>query len=168
LDTDNGAALPRCCERIFEDFLACRGDPSGELDRVLDQNPELLFGQCLRAAIIVRGDDVTHRSRLAKCIAAIEESCRHVDDWACRHASAARAWLDGNHALAVERYGAIVVDFPRDLVALKSSAPDLEKAEACFERALSVARQQQAKYWELRAATSMARLWRDQGKRDEA
>jgi predicted ATPase len=37
-----------------------------------------------------------------------------------------------------------------------------------FDRALSVARQQQAKSWELRAAMSMARLWRDQGKRDEA
>ena len=37
-----------------------------------------------------------------------------------------------------------------------------------FERALSVARQQQAKSWELRTAMSMARLWRDQGKRDEA
>jgi predicted ATPase len=33
---------------------------------------------------------------------------------------------------------------------------------------LAVARQQQAKIWELRAAVSMARLWRDQGKRDEA
>ena len=37
-----------------------------------------------------------------------------------------------------------------------------------FDRALEVARQQQAKSWELRAAMSMARLWRDQGKRDEA
>jgi predicted ATPase len=42
------------------------------------------------------------------------------------------------------------------------------KAEVYFERALAVARQQQAKSWELRAATSRARLWRDQGKRDEA
>jgi predicted ATPase len=31
-----------------------------------------------------------------------------------------------------------------------------------------VARRQSAKFWELRAAMSMARLWRDQGKRDEA
>ena len=53
-------------------------------------------------------------------------------------------------------------------LALKSVAPDREKAEAYFERALSVARQQQAKSWELRAAMSMARLWRDQGKRGEA
>ena len=37
-----------------------------------------------------------------------------------------------------------------------------------FRRALETAGRQQAKSWELRAATSMARLWRDQGKRDEA
>ena len=42
------------------------------------------------------------------------------------------------------------------------------EAEAYFERALAVARKQQAKSWELRAAMSMARLWRDQGKRQEA
>ena len=40
--------------------------------------------------------------------------------------------------------------------------------EEYFERALGIAREQQAKSWELRAAISMARLWRDQGRRDEA
>ena len=53
-------------------------------------------------------------------------------------------------------------------VALKSPERDAAKAEAYFDRALAVARKQQAKSWELRAAMSMARLWRDQGKRDEA
>jgi predicted ATPase len=53
-------------------------------------------------------------------------------------------------------------------IALKSSKPDTAKAEAYFERSLAVARKRQAKSWELRAAMSMARLWRDQGKRNEA
>jgi predicted ATPase len=53
-------------------------------------------------------------------------------------------------------------------IALLSQEPDTAKAEAYFERALAVARQQQAKSWELRAAMSMARLWSDQGKRGEA
>ena len=53
-------------------------------------------------------------------------------------------------------------------IALKSPQPDVGKAQAYFERALSVARAQQAKSWELRAAMSMARLLRDQGKRNEA
>ena len=53
-------------------------------------------------------------------------------------------------------------------IALKLPEPDAAKAEGYFERALAVARQQQAKSWELRAAMSMARLWSDQGKWDEA
>jgi predicted ATPase len=53
-------------------------------------------------------------------------------------------------------------------IALLAPKPDTAKAEAYFERALIVARQQQAKSWELCAAMSMARLWRDQGKRDQA
>jgi predicted ATPase len=53
-------------------------------------------------------------------------------------------------------------------IALHSPDPDAAKAESYFERALSVARQQQAKSWELRAATSLARLWRDQGKVQQA
>jgi predicted ATPase len=53
-------------------------------------------------------------------------------------------------------------------IALLSPKPDVEKAKAHFERALSVARQQQAKSLELRAAMSLARLWRDHGKVREA
>ena len=53
-------------------------------------------------------------------------------------------------------------------IALLSPEPDAARAEEYFERALAIARAQQAKSWELRAAMSMARLWRDQGRRDEA
>jgi DNA-binding winged helix-turn-helix (wHTH) protein/predicted ATPase len=42
------------------------------------------------------------------------------------------------------------------------------EAEACFQRAIELARQQQAKSWELRASTSLARLWQQQGKQQEA
>lgn len=45
---------------------------------------------------------------------------------------------------------------------------EAREAEECFLKAIDIARQQQAKSWELRAATSLARLWREQGKRDEA
>jgi predicted ATPase len=53
-------------------------------------------------------------------------------------------------------------------IALKSPERDLIRAQAFFERALAVARKQQAKSWELRVAMSLARLWRDQGKVQQA
>jgi predicted ATPase len=53
-------------------------------------------------------------------------------------------------------------------IALLSSELDEAKAEGYFQRALAIARQQQAKSWELRASMSLARLWRDQGKVQQA
>jgi predicted ATPase len=53
-------------------------------------------------------------------------------------------------------------------ITLMPPEPDAAKAEAHFERALAVARQQQAKSWELRASASVARLWRGQGKLQQA
>jgi predicted ATPase len=51
---------------------------------------------------------------------------------------------------------------------LRQAIPDATQAEACFQQALTVARHHQAKSIELRAATSLARLWHQQGKRQEA
>ena len=53
-------------------------------------------------------------------------------------------------------------------ITLKSPQRDVAKAQAYFEHSLSLARAQQAKSWELRAATSSARLLSDQGKRQTA
>jgi predicted ATPase len=51
---------------------------------------------------------------------------------------------------------------------LRQAMPDVAQAEACLQRALALARQQQAKSWELRAATSLCRLWQRQGKHEQA
>jgi len=51
---------------------------------------------------------------------------------------------------------------------LKQDVPDAQEAESCLRQAVDVARQQQAKSLELRAAMSLSRLWQQQGKRAEA
>jgi predicted ATPase len=51
---------------------------------------------------------------------------------------------------------------------LRQAAPEAVQAEGCFQQALAMARRQQAKSWELRAAMSLSRLWQQQGKRAEA
>ena len=119
--TESGMDLPGRCAPILDAWLTGRGDPTGDIDRLLAKDPESVFGHCLRAAIIVRGDDSAARSRLLQSISAIETICSPIDHHVRRHASAARAWLDGDQALAAERYGAIVVDFPRDIIALAAA-----------------------------------------------
>jgi predicted ATPase/class 3 adenylate cyclase len=79
----------------------------------------------------------------------------------------AHALLDEAIALATAEEG----NFDAELHRMRGEvllAQDKAAAEASFERALSIARQQSAKLWELRAAVSLARLWRDQGWNDKA
>ena len=51
---------------------------------------------------------------------------------------------------------------------LKLSPENFVEVETCYNRALEVARRQQAKSLELRAAISLSRLWQQQGKQEEA
>jgi predicted ATPase len=84
---------------------------------------------------------------------------------------------DGLRALAealaiVDTTGARVYEAElhrlRGELLLQQTMPEAQQAEVCFQHALDVARRQQAKSWELRAAMSLARLWQQQGKRAEA
>ena len=51
---------------------------------------------------------------------------------------------------------------------MQQTTPDERQAETCFQQALDIAKRQYAKSWELRAATSLSRLWQQQGKRAKA
>jgi predicted ATPase len=52
----------------------------------------------------------------------------------------------------------------KGVLLLQLPSPEISQAEACFHHAIEVARRQQAKALELRAALSLARLWQNQGK----
>ena len=84
---------------------------------------------------------------------------------------------DGGRALAealthIEKTGER--EYEADIWRLKGefclmrTPPDERQAEVCFRRAIDIARDQGAKSFELRGATSLARLWQRQGKREEA
>jgi adenylate cyclase len=76
----------------------------------------------------------------------------------------ARTLMDKN---GQRYYDAELHRFKGELL-IAQSADNAAEAETCFQKALDVARSQQAKSLELRAATGLARLWQSQGKRQEA
>jgi predicted ATPase len=97
------------------------------------------------------------------CLArAYAELGRYDDAWRCIGEAMTLA------EKAKERWCEAEVNRMAGEIALKLLERDTSKAEAHFEQALTVARKQQAKSWELRAAMSLARLRRDQGKVSEA
>jgi len=66
-----------------------------------------------------------------------------------------------------ERYYEAELHRLKGALLLQHAAPEVSHAETCFQQALDIACRQEAKSLELRAAMSLARLWRQQGKRPE-
>jgi predicted ATPase len=95
-----------------------------------------------------------------------EEACwkvgRRDDTLGALGLGVARARETGNHAFDAGLHRL------RAEILLDQDGGPREEAEDLLRRALEIAREQEAKWFELRAATSLARLLRDQGRRDEA
>ena len=107
----------RRCEHALALVHTQRADAMVEVDRLLAADPHCVFAHCLRVALAIRGDDAAARPAIATSVAVVEGAAA-ADDPARRHADAARAWLDNDPALALERYGAIVAERPHDVLAL--------------------------------------------------
>ena len=89
------------------------------LAAALARDPRLVAGHCLRVARLVLDGARAERENLAAALLVLDELAPMANERELRHAAAARAWLDGNARLALERYGAIVIDYPRDSLALQ-------------------------------------------------
>ena len=100
------------------------------------------------------------------CLLSLAEAAGHTG-----HTAEGLRWLD--EALTVlettkQGDGLAEVCQLRGVLLLCQAVPDVVQAEACFQQALAIAAGQHAKSLELRAASSLARLWQQQGKRTEA
>ena len=99
---------------------------------------------------------VAHMARAHAELGRFDEAWRHIAEALTAIEKTGETWCESDiHRITGE-------------IALLAPEPDINKAEMHFDRALAVAREQQAKSWELRAAMSLARLWRDRGERAKA
>jgi len=141
------------------------------------------LGTCLRGwAAAVQGESTAGLAQIHQGMAAVLATGQTLTQPLClvllaEAAGHAGQVEEGLHLLA-EALAALEDSGRGDLLAevhrlqgellLRQATPDAPQAEACFQQSLLIARRQQAKSWELRAAMSLVRLWQRQGKRAEA
>jgi predicted ATPase len=114
------------------------------------------------AAVVATGQELLR----PLCLVLLAEAAEHaglVEEGLCLLAEALTMLEASGHGdLLAEAYRL------QGSLLLRQSVTATVQAEACFQQALTIARRQKARSWELRAATSLARLWQQQGKRAEA
>jgi predicted ATPase len=141
------------------------------------------YGTCWRGwALAMQGEGtaglVQLRQGMATVLAAGQELARSLCLLLLAEATGHVGQVEDGLRLLAEALTVLEANGQGDLLAeayrlegtllLRQAVPDTTQAEACFQQALAIARRQQAKSWELRAAMSLSRLWQQQGKRDKA
>ena len=118
VSTTNRASLEKY-ERAADLFLGYFNDPFATIDSALAEDPEFIMGLCLRAALIVSATDRNFEPELRSTVERLEALAPKANDRERQHMAAARAWLEGDYAGSMTRYGRILEDYPLDGLALQ-------------------------------------------------
>jgi tetratricopeptide (TPR) repeat protein len=109
------AAYERAADLTVSYYL----DPLAAVDEALNADPDFVAAHCLKAGLAIMSTEKGARPMLAESLAAQERLAGRANDRERAHTAAARAWLAGDFAGSVRLYGDILLDHPRDLLALQ-------------------------------------------------
>ncbi|MDH3739042.1 MAG: tetratricopeptide repeat protein, partial [Alphaproteobacteria bacterium] len=94
-------------------------DPLEVIDTALADEPDFIIGHCLRGGMHAVASEKAAEPGLRESVEAAEALAGQANDRERGHIAALRAWLDGEFRTAVDAWGAVAVDNPRDLMALQ-------------------------------------------------
>jgi predicted ATPase len=153
LATEKGFAVGRANVRFLEGWLLAEGGQwqAGikQMSNFWNERARGSSGRWMSHSAALLADAYRKSGQSAEGLEIVIYALARVDQTDCRYYEAELHRIRGE-------------------LLLIQSAPAAEQAEASLQNALTVARRQSAKSWELRAAMSLSRLWQMQGKREEA
>ncbi len=106
-------------EAAHELSLGFAGDPVAEITAVLKQHPDFIMGHCFKAGLLTQAMETRIYDDMVECLKAAEALADRANDRERGHMKALRAWADGDFHGAVEAWEAVLVEYPRDLLALQ-------------------------------------------------
>jgi len=112
-------ALVARLEAAHADSLGFRGDPLAAMRGLLAEHPDFVMGHCFKAGLLTQAMETRIYDEMVASVETAEALADQANPRERGHMAALRAWVDGDFHDAVERWEAVLVDFPRDLLALQ-------------------------------------------------
>lgn len=106
-------------ELALQKLHGYRPDPLAVITDALAEDPAFVMGHCFRAALLLTTTEKGLEPELRASVEAAEALAHDANDRERQHIAAARAWLDGDFDRSLARYGALLVEYPRDAFALQ-------------------------------------------------
>ncbi|MCR9254865.1 MAG: tetratricopeptide repeat protein [Alphaproteobacteria bacterium] len=106
-------------ERAHDMALGFYGDAIAEIDRTLEAYPDFIMGHLFKAAWLTQAMETRIYPIMVGALERAEARWDHANDRERGHMKAVRAWVDGDFYQAVQHWEAVLVEEPRDLLALQ-------------------------------------------------
>ena len=118
VSTDSQAAVDGL-EAAHLELLEFRGDPVKAIGRVLKEQPDFVMGHIFKAGVLTQAMETRIYDKMVASLEAAEALADKANDRERGHIKAIRAWVEGDFHGAVELWEAVLVEQPRDLLALQ-------------------------------------------------
>jgi tetratricopeptide (TPR) repeat protein len=106
-------------ERAFGLFQGYVVDPLAAIDEVLAEDPGFILGHLMRAGLMLTSSEKAAVPEIRRSVEAAEALAHRANDRERGHIAAIEAWLDGDFHRSTEIYGRVLLDYPRDALALQ-------------------------------------------------
>lgn len=113
------AACVEGLETAHWDVLAFVGDPVAKIDAVLADHPDFIMGHLFKAGVLTQAMETRIYDDMVGALEAAEAMEDRANDREKGHMKAVRAWVEGDFSKACELWDAVLIDHPRDLLALQ-------------------------------------------------
>jgi tetratricopeptide (TPR) repeat protein len=106
-------------ERAITLSLSFRGDPVAEIDKTLAEYPDFIMGWVFKAAWMTQYMETRIYSEMVAALGEAEKHIARANDREVGHIDAVRAWVNGDFFGAVQKWEAVLIQYPMDLLALE-------------------------------------------------
>ena len=106
-------------ERAIEMSLSFRGDATAEINEVLKEHPDFIMGWLFKAGWLTQSMETRVYDLLVKSFREAEKRIANANDRELGHFEAVKAWINGDFFGAVQKWEAVLVKYPMDLLAME-------------------------------------------------
>jgi tetratricopeptide (TPR) repeat protein len=106
-------------ERAIEMSLSFRGDAIEHIDKILEEHPDFIMGWLFKAGWLTQSMETRIYDMMVSALGEAEKRLKNANDRELGHYEAVKSWINGDFFGAVQKWEAVLVKYPRDLLAME-------------------------------------------------